>query len=129
MRRFTRFLVAAGMMVAAAVPALASPAGVWELDTKDTRFELRYCGDGSELCGKLEWLSDASYNDQYLPYLDKPMANGMRPDGAGRWKGRMQLFGHNFQGTITQHSEDHLTLSGCAFLVVCKTYQMYRYAE
>jgi hypothetical protein len=30
---------------------------------------------------------------------------------------------------ITQVSDDQITLEGCAFLVVCKTYQMYRVAE
>lgn len=120
-----------GLALAAAMTgaALASPEGIWELDTKDTRFSLQLCGDGTQLCGKLHWLSDADYNDRYIPYLDKPMAEAMAPAGPGRWKGRMQLFGQGFQGTITQVNEDQMTLSGCAFLVVCKTYQMYRHEE
>jgi uncharacterized protein (DUF2147 family) len=129
MTALARLILAAGLCLSISVPASASPAGVWELHTKDTRFQLDLCGDGTQLCGELVWLSDTDYNVQYQPYLNKPMAAGIRTDGPGRWKGRLQLFGHNFQGTITQNSEDHMTLSGCAFLVVCKTYELYRIAQ
>lgn len=129
MRWWTRLAAGLTLMLGSAVPALASPQGVWELETKDTRFTLELCGDGTQLCGMLTWLSDADYNDQYLPYLNRPMADRMVQDGPNRWKGTMRLMGHRLSGTITQHSENHMTLSGCAFLVVCKTYQMYRVAE
>lgn len=124
-----RVLALLGVAAGMTLPALASPKGVWELDTRDTRFALDLCGNGTQLCGELVWLSDADYNDQYLQHLNKPMATAIEPDGENRWKGKMKLLGYSFQGTITQNSEDHMTLSGCAFLVVCKTYQMYRYSE
>ncbi|QQR39928.1 DUF2147 domain-containing protein [Devosia rhizoryzae] len=130
MYTITRLALAAALTIGAALPATAaSPNGVWELNTKDTRFALELCGDGTQLCGQLVWLSDADYNEQYKPYLNKPMATALRPDGANRWKGKMQLFGHSFQGTITAHSDEHMTMSGCAFLVVCKTYEMYRVTQ
>ncbi len=128
MPRLSRLLAALVLSCAAAAPAFASPAGVWELETRDTRFGLDLCGDGTQLCGELVWLSDADYNEQYKPYLNKPMAQALRPSGPGKWKGTLHLFGHKLSGTITQHSENQMTLSGCAFLVVCKTYQMYRHA-
>ncbi|MDV3250201.1 DUF2147 domain-containing protein [Devosia sp. BK] len=112
-----------------ATPALASPNGVWELDSKDTRFKFELCGDGNQLCGQLVWLSDVDYNEQYKPYLNKPMANRLRPSGSNAWKGNLKLFGFNMSGTITQHSEDHMTLQGCAVLVVCKSYEMYRVSQ
>lgn len=113
-----------------ATPALASPAGVWELDSKDTRFQLEMCGDdGTRLCGQLVWLSDVDYNEQYKPYLNRSMANYMTPSGPNRWKGSIRLFGYNLSGTITQHSENHMTIQGCAVLVVCKSYEMYRVAQ
>jgi hypothetical protein len=127
MRIASRMLALATAFVSMLTPALASPAGLWELETEDTRFELYMCGDGDrQLCGRLVWLSDDDYNDQYLPYLNRTMADYMRSDGDGRWEGRIELLGYRLQGTITQRSEDHLTLSGCAFLVVCRTYEMYR---
>ena len=129
MRRWMQGIVGLSFMLGLLAPAMASPEGVWELETKDTQFTVSLCGDGTQLCGMLTWLSDADYNDQYLPYLNRSMADRMVQDAPNRWKGNMRLMGHRLSGTITQQSEDHMTLSGCAFLVVCKTYQMYRVAK
>lgn len=126
--RFARSLIFA-LAALIATPAFASPAGVWELEGKDTRFRLEMCGDGTQLCGQLIWLSDVAYNEQYKPYLNKVMANHMRQSGPNSWKGSIRLFGYNMSGTMTQHSENHMTLQGCAVLVVCKSYEMYRYTE
>jgi uncharacterized protein (DUF2147 family) len=127
--RLVRLLSSLALLAATAMPALASPNGIWELDTKDTRFELELCGNGTQLCGQLVWLSDADYNEQYKPYLNKPIAVNLRPSGANRWKGNLKLFGYNLSGTITQHSEDHMSLQGCAVLIICKNHEMYRHAE
>ncbi len=116
------------MLAVSAGVAQASPNGVWELDTRDTRIELALCGDGTQLCGTLVWLSDADYNEQYKRFLNAPVANAIGQTGPNRWKGAMQLFGHRITGTITQQSETQMTLQGCALLVICKTYQMFRYA-
>ena len=123
-----RLGMAAGLLLlaASAGAAQASPNGVWELDSRDTRIELALCGDGTQLCGTLVWLSDADYNKQYEQFLNAPVARAIGQAGPNRWKGAMQLFGHNIQGTITQQSETQMTLQGCALLVVCKTYQMFR---
>jgi uncharacterized protein (DUF2147 family) len=129
MRGFVRGIVVAGLVVASVMPALASPNGVWELDTRDTRIELQLCGDGTKLCGTLVWLSDDDYNKQYQRYLNTPVTTGMAAVGAGKWKGKLRLLGYDMSGSITQQSEDQMTLSGCAFLVVCKTYQLYRHDQ
>ncbi|MET3898345.1 uncharacterized protein (DUF2147 family) [Devosia sp. UYZn731] len=127
MRGFGRAIVALGLVMASVAPALASPNGVWELETRDTRIQLQLCGDGTKLCGTLVWLSDADYNKQYQRYLNTPVTTGMAQAGEGRWKGKLRLLGYDMSGSITQQSEDQMTLSGCAFVVVCKTYQMYRH--
>src|SRR5690606_24335174 len=51
--RLARLFAAFALVAGTAAPALASPAGVWELETKDTRFQLEMCGDGTKLCGQL----------------------------------------------------------------------------
>ena len=123
--------VAAGLMMAAASAGAvqASPNGVWELDSRDTRIQLALCGDGTQLCGTLVWLSDADYNKQYEPYLNAPVAEAIRQSGPNRWKGGLQLFGYKMSGTITQQSDTQMTLQGCALLVICKTYQMFKVSE
>lgn len=117
------------MLATTAGAAHAAPDGVWELETRDTRIQLQLCGDGTQLCGTLVWLSDADYNQQYQRYLNAPVANGIRQIGANRWKGAMQLLGNNITGTITQQSETQMTLQGCALLVLCKTYRMVKFSE
>lgn len=117
------------MLAASAGAAYAEPNGVWELETRDTRIQLQLCGDGTQLCGTLVWLSDADYNLQYQRYLNAPVANGIRQTGPNRWKGAMQLLGNNITGTITQQSETQMTLQGCALLVLCKTYRMVKFSE
>jgi len=115
-------LLAGGM-----VPAQAAPDGVWELETRDTRVQIALCGDGQQLCGALVWLSDASYNDRYRKLLNQPMMERVKQVAPNQWRGGMTLFGTAAQGTITQVSDDQLTLKGCVLLVVCKTYQLYRH--
>ena len=127
MRGFGTAIAALALVAASVMPAVASPNGVWELETRDTRIQLQLCGDGTKLCGTLVWLSDADYNDQYKKYLNTPVTTGMAQAGNGKWKGKLRLLGYDMSGSITQQSEDHMTLSGCAFVVVCKTYQMYRH--
>lgn len=114
------------MLAASAGTAQAAPNGVWELDSRDTRIALELCGDGTQLCGTLVWLSDVDYNEQYKPFLNAPVAEAISQSGPNRWKGAMQLFGHRIQGTITQQSDTQMTLQGCALLVICKTYQMFK---
>lgn len=127
MRMIGRMAMVLGLLAGSLLPAMAAPDGVWELETHDTRIQLQSCGSGGQLCGMLVWLSDAAYNEQYKQYLNTPVTRGMTPTGPGHWKGKMRLLGYDMTGTIVQQSEDHMTLSGCAFLVVCKTYQMYRH--
>ena len=130
MRLLVSIIAVAALALGAAGPALAaSPDGVWELETRDTRIQLNVCGDGQQLCGSLVWLSDADYNERYKPLLNKPMMERVTQTAPNEWRGKMRLFGMSAQGTITQVSEDQLTLKGCVLIVACKTYQMYRFAD
>ena len=129
MRRITRVLMGMAVAASAAVPALASPEGVWEFDTRDTRVEVSLCGDGTALCGRLVWLKDTSYNEQYEPYLDTLMVDRATQRGPNRWEGEMTFFGQKAGGTITQTGADRMTIKGCIMLVLCKTYKLRRYED
>lgn len=128
-RKFIGVVMSLILVASSSGAAMASPNGVWELETRDTRIALELCGDGTQLCGTLVWLSDADYNEQYKRFLDAPVANGVKQTGPNRWKGAMQLLGNNITGTITQQSDTQMTLQGCALLVLCKTYKMFKYSE
>ena len=118
-----------GAIALLAQPALASPVGTWEIEMRDSRYKVEMCGDGTLLCGTLIWLGNGADNAENLPYLNTLMIDHANPVAPGRWKGDLHIYGQTAGGTITQVSEDQITLKGCVLGIICKTYQMYRYAE
>jgi len=129
MRSVATIALSVAMMAGIVVPALGSPEGVWEFKTKDTRVAVEMCGDGRALCGTLVWLKDTTYNEKYEPFLGTLMVDKAEPSGPGRWQGEMNFFGQKASGTITQSGEDQISIRGCVMLVLCKTYQLYRYKD
>jgi uncharacterized protein (DUF2147 family) len=119
-----------GAMAMLAQPALAaSPAGVWEIEMRDSRYNVEMCGDGTQLCGTLIWLGNGADNAENMPYLNTMMINHASQVAPNKWKGELSIYGQKAGGTITQVSDDQITLTGCVVFVICKTYQMYRYEK
>lgn len=107
---------------------LASPEGIWEISSRDSRYEVTLCGeDGDHLCGTLVWLGRGADNEENLPYLNTMIIDEARPVSDNQWRGQLHLFGHSATGNITQASDDEITLEGCAFFVICRTYTLYRH--
>jgi uncharacterized protein (DUF2147 family) len=125
-----RMLASVAVVVGATVPALASPEGIWEIEMRDSRYSVELCGeDGTALCGTLIWLGNGADNAENLPYLNTLMIDHARQVKPNQWKGDLHLYGQSAAGTITQVSADQITLTGCVAVILCKTYQMYRYSE
>lgn len=124
-----RLALAALALVGLAGPALASPEGTWEIEMRDSRYEVTLCGDGTELCARLIWLGNGADSPENLPYLNTYLIEKARPTGPGEWQGDLHLYGQTAAGTIRQVGPDQITLTGCVALILCKNYQMYRYAE
>ena len=129
MKSFAKCLAAIALSLSAAAPAMASPEGVWEIEMRDSRYSVALCGDGTQLCGTLIWLGNGADNAENLPYLNTMIIDHARPIGPNQWRGTLNLYGNQATGTITQVSQDQITLQGCVLFVICKTYQMYRYVE
>ncbi len=129
MKSFAKCLAAIALSLSAAAPAMASPEGVWEIEMRDSRYSVALCGDGTQLCGTLIWLGNGADNEENLPYLNTMIIDHARPIGPNQWRGNLNLYGNQATGTITQVSQDQITLQGCVLFVICKTYQMYRYVE
>jgi uncharacterized protein (DUF2147 family) len=110
-----------------AAPALASPVGVWEIEMRDSRYNVEMCGDGTQLCGTLIWLGNGADSPENLPYMNTLLIDHAKQTRANQWKGDLSIYGQRASGTITMVSADQITLRGCVALVICKTYQMYRY--
>jgi uncharacterized protein (DUF2147 family) len=122
----------AAVVAAQAVSAAqaASPVGTWEIEMRDSRYRVEMCGaDGQALCGTLIWLGNGADSPENLPYLNTLLIDHAAPTAPGQWKGDLHIYGQSAAGTITQVSDDQITLRGCAFLVVCKTYQLFRMAD
>lgn len=129
MKSFAKCLAAIALSLSAAAPAMASPEGVWEIEMRDSRYSVALCGDGTQLCGTLIWLGNGADNEENLPYLNTMIIDHARRIGPNQWRGNLNLYGNQATGTITQVSQDQITLQGCVLFVICKTYQMYRYVE
>jgi Uncharacterized protein conserved in bacteria len=129
MRSFRHLLSAAVLSLAAVLPAAASPVGMWEIEMRDSRYDVTLCGDGTQLCAELVWLGNGADNAENLPYLNTLLIDHARQTRPNQWKGELHIYGQRAAGTITQVSADQITLRGCVALVICKTYQMYRYTE
>lgn len=122
-------IVVLGALALLGQPAVASPIGTWEIEMRDSRYSVEMCGDGTQLCGTLIWLGNGADNAENLPYLNTMMIDHARPVAPNQWKGDLHIYGQTAGGTITQVSADRITLKGCVLGIICKTYQMYRYAE
>lgn len=120
-------IVAAALGLASILPAMASPVGTWEIESRDSRYEVSMCGDGTQLCAELIWLGNGADNEENIPYLNTLLIDRATPSRPGEWRGALHLFGQSADGTITQVSDDQITLRGCVALVICRSYQMYRY--
>lgn len=129
MSRFARYGLAALLSLAAVLPVMASPVGKWEIEFRDSRYDVTLCGDGTQLCAELIWLGNGADNAENMPYLNTLLIDRATPSKPGQWKGNLHLFGQTAAGTITQVSADQITLRGCMALVLCRSYQLYRMSE
>ncbi len=119
-----------GMAALIAAPAMAqvSPAGTWEIEMRDSRYEIALCGDGTALCATLVWLGKGADLPENRAYMNKQLIEAP-PAGTDQWRGALHLFGHSAAVTITQVSKDEITARGCVFFVICRTYSLFRYAD
>ena len=132
MNRLGGLLLALGLVCASIAPSFAAATveGVWEIESRDSRYRVTLCGEpASQLCGELIWLGNGADNAKNLPYLNTLLIDHARQVKPNQWKGDLSIYGQKASGTITQVSADQITLKGCVAFVICKTYQMYRYAE
>jgi uncharacterized protein (DUF2147 family) len=121
--------LAALLAMPAVAQAPASPAGIWEIEMRDSRYRVELCGDGTALCATLIWLGNGADNAENLPYLNTLLIDHAPQTGPNQWRGELHLFGQSAAGTITQVSDDQISLQGCFLGIICRTYQMYRYGE
>ena len=84
MNRLSKWALAMVVGLSTIAPAFASPAGTWEIEYRDSRYDVTMCGDGTELCAKLIWLGNGADTEENLPYLNTFLIDQAKPDGEGR---------------------------------------------
>lgn len=120
-------LIASFAMVAAPMAApKKTPEGLWELDSRDTRFEAALC-EGDKLCVTLVWLAEGARSPENMAYMNKRFIDRADRVQDRAWRGQFNLYGWVAKGKVTQESDDVMNLRGCVLAgVVCKDFKLYR---
>jgi uncharacterized protein (DUF2147 family) len=115
MMHLTKRLVPALLALAfATAPALAAdPTGVWQSADGEAQYKVTYCGDGTQLCARLTWLSDEARTEANLAYLNRLVVQGAVPVEDGEWAGALNYEGDTYEGRVRLLSDNALTLRGC----------------
>ncbi len=127
MKMLARLSALAGLVLASVLPVAASPEGIWEIEFRDSRYEVTLCGDGTQLCAELIWLGNGADNEDNMPYLNTMLIDHAPMIRDGEWKGDLHIYGQSAAGTIRQVSDDQISLQGCVAFILCRTYQLHRY--
>jgi len=129
MKLIAKSLMAAGLAMSMAGVSVAEdldPTGLWVAE-ENSDYQITRCGDdNSQLCVKLAALRGKMRKERNLPYLDKIILQGAKPNGANRWKGKMTLFGHTGEATLVMTGADTLNVKMCAYVVVCDEFLLER---
>jgi uncharacterized protein (DUF2147 family) len=132
MTKFTAVSAAVFAIALSVVPAVAnttikplSPVGQWELATGESKFSVTLCGDGTQLCAKLIWLSSDARTADNKALLNKYVLVDARMALTNKWRGETQYEGKTVKGTITMVDPDSMTLDGCQG-ALCKLLKLKR---
>jgi hypothetical protein len=91
-------------------------AGNWRLDL---------CGSsGQDLCGIMTYGYDQS--EQVQRYVGRDVFDSAQRIGPASWKGSLIFAGHKMNGTVTLAEPDRIEIDGCAMLIICGKFNMYR---
>lgn len=118
-------LAATTLMTLPAAAQEVSIAGDWATGPRDYRYRLELCGpNGQDLCGIMTYGLDQS--PQIQQYVGKNVFNAARRIGPNSWKGTIIFAGHRMNGKITLAEPNRIEIDGCALLIICGKFNMYR---
>lgn len=125
---FKTLSVAALLMAAVCLPVLAgepSPEGAWQQSNGDTRVKVTLCGDGTELCAKLTWLSEKAKTPENLKDLNGYVVSEAEKTTDNAWKGQVHFNGQSAEGTIKLTGQNTIEVRGCK-LGLCRSVKFQR---
>ena len=95
----------AALMGLSAMPAMADElVGVFQTEGGGQDYEVTYCGDGTQLCGKLVALHGADDTEGNRAFLGTYIVKDMQPTGKNTWKGQITINKNTAAGTARRPS-------------------------
>ena len=130
MTKIVRWAAALAMGLALAAPAVAQDApvtGKWQTKDRDADYQIEMCGpDNTQLCVRLVALHGRGDKAKNRAYLGKLLVDRARPVSQVRWRGKIDLMGQTADATFTLRSANTLEISGCAYVVICDSFNLNR---
>lgn len=102
-----------------------SPNGAWQSSDGDTRFSVSLCGDGTQLCAKLVWLSSDLRTPDNVQYLNRYVVRRAVLTAENTWSGTVDLYGEQASGKIVMTGPNNIRLIGCR-AILCQTVKFTR---
>lgn len=122
--------LAAGLGVQAAGAQEMTPVGVWEAQNGLSRYTVSFCGDGEALCAYVSWIHpDVIVKRDNAKYLNQTVFDNLRPVGRRSWRGTVTIEGYAVEGMVELVASDRMRVTGCVFLVVCRTGDLTRVGQ
>ena len=127
------------VLLTAAAPAHQEPAapvesmlrGEWRNTNDTVHLRVDRCGEG--YCGTVIWAIDKARSDAKRgsgkDLIGSELLRDLRPQGEGKWRGKVFIPDINADGTamVTRVDDSTLLISGCVFLgLACKTQHWWR---
>ena len=95
------------------IPASVTPAGQWETAGGESRYDIQFCGDGTQICATLTWLRDDVRTPENLAYLNKMVVQGAKKTGPVKWQGNVVYQGATYSGSVTMLGSHKMKMYGC----------------
>jgi len=132
MKTLTRAIgagLALAMSAGMAVAAPSDPTGIWQAEDGDSRYEISFCGDGTQLCAELIWIRPEVLTKYNKKYIGEDFLQGAKRRNEREWAGQIHMFGMSASGVVTQYTPDIIRVRGCALVIVCESVVLTRYSE
>lgn len=94
-----------------------NPEGSWTPGNKESRYDISYCGKGTDLCAKVAWIDPKFVNEDNKKLLGTDLFSEIPMRGKSKWRGTINFQGHRVTGTVKQLDANKLSVKGCIFFL------------